>query len=303
MQLVRRRVERETIMVEAGSFVAREFRVPCFPFLWHYHPELELTLIVKGRGLRFVGDSVQAYRDGDLCLLGANLPHSWSSTPRRGERVHSVVVQFLPDFLGTDWLGSTEMRPIAALFERARRGLRITGKTAQETAERIRALRPMPATSPRRAVELLAILATLAESRHCEPLAVDQARPALTPAVHRRLSSALDAIHQEQGDAPRQADAASAAGMSPAAFSRFFRRQLGRPYERYVNDVRTARACRALMETDAPVTQIAYDAGFNNLSNFNRRFLAAKNMTPTQYRRLSRKSLAASKPSPEASKR
>jgi len=291
MQVAHRRVQREAVPVEAGSFAAREFRIPCFPFVWHYHPELELTLIIKGRGLRFVGDSVQAYRDGDLCLLGANLPHSWSSSPRPGERVHSIVVQFLPDFLGKGWLSGAEMHPIAALFERARRGLRISGKMAQDTAERMKALRAIPATSPRRPAQLLAILAAMAECRQCEPLAVDQALPVLTPGVHQRLSVALDAIHQEQGEAPRQAEAAEAAGMSPAAFSRFFRRHLGKPYERYVNDVRTAHVCRALVETDKAITVIAYEAGFNNLSNFNRRFLAAKGMTPTDYRRLSRQSL------------
>lgn len=111
-------------------------------------------------------------------------------------------------------------------------------------------------------------------------------RPAVAMKVQHRLGAVLDAIHEDPRQVPLQSQAAATAGMSPASFSRFFRRQLGKPYNAYVIDVRIARACRKLAETDASIIEIAFDVGFNNLSNFNRQFLSTRGMTPSAYRRL-----------------
>ena len=52
------------------------------PFLWHYHPEFELTLTLNSRGQRYIGDDIANYDDGDLVLLGPNLPHTWCSAEK-----------------------------------------------------------------------------------------------------------------------------------------------------------------------------------------------------------------------------
>src|SRR5688572_18550177 len=86
----------------ASSFHYKWRKDKRFEFYWHFHPEYELTLIVRSRGKRFVGDHIDDYSDGDLVLLGRNLPHTWYSDP--GGRDHeAVVVQFREDFLGTDF--------------------------------------------------------------------------------------------------------------------------------------------------------------------------------------------------------
>jgi AraC-like DNA-binding protein len=284
MQLSRR-LHFETILLDQGVFAARAFRPSHFGFRWHYHPELELTLILKGRGLRFVGDSVQDFREGDLCLLGSGLPHSWHSAPRKGGRAHSAVIQFLPAFLGSCLVESPEMKPIRNLFDHARRGLRITGATNARVQEHMLELCRHPPASPMRSALLLMILAILAQSRQCEPLSLAQP-PAAAPHIHRRLAAVFDRLNRPGVDPPRQHEAATAAGMSPAAFSRFFHRHVGKTYVGYLNELRVATACRALVETDRPIIEIAYECGFNNLSNFNRRFLMLKGATPRQYRHL-----------------
>jgi AraC-like DNA-binding protein len=277
----------ETILLEEGAFAARAFRPSQFGFRWHYHPELELTLILKGRGLRFVGDSIQAFREGDLCLLGSGLPHSWQSAPRKGRRAHSVVIQFLPAFLGPCLVESPVMKPIRHLFDRARRGLRITGATNARVQEHMLELCRHPPASPMRSALLLMILSILAQSRQCEPLSLAEP-PAAEPHIHRRLAAVFDRLNRPGIDPPRQHEAAAAAGMSPAAFSRFFHRQVGKTYVGYLNELRIATACRALVETDRPIIDIAFECGFNNLSNFNRRFLMLKGATPRRYRQLAR---------------
>ena len=101
------------------SFAFREFDLPAFDSPWHFHPEFELTLVTEGSGRRFVGDHIADYEPGDLVLLGPELPHFWhSKTPAKGtERSCSLVVQFLPEFLGTDFFELPELDAIKSLFK------------------------------------------------------------------------------------------------------------------------------------------------------------------------------------------
>jgi AraC-like DNA-binding protein len=91
-------------------------------------------------------------------------------------------------------------------------------------------------------------------------------------------------VHRHHTGDISAAEAARLVAMTPNAFSRFFRRSTGRTFGEYVNDVRLARARQGLIEGDAPISQIATDSGFGNLSNFNRRFRAKTGMNPREFR-------------------
>lgn len=294
MQIERtRKIQLETIPVDAlASFAFREFRLPCFPFKWHYHPELELTLVVKGRGLRFVGDSIQDFEDGDICLLGSNTPHTWYSTPAKKRPVHSLVIQFKADFLGREFMNLPESRPMQELFQRARRGLAVTGRTRHAIQAEFTALARERPGSWMFLSRLMSMLGTLAETKSsgCTPLAASHFEGSLQRESGRKLNMVCDFIHANLQALPPQREIAKMARLSPAAFSHFFKRCVGKTYEEYVNELRISRACHALLETDAGITGIAFDAGFNNLSNFNRRFRKLKQMTPREYRNQAHKS-------------
>jgi AraC-like DNA-binding protein len=268
-------------------FVLRRFPSPYFPFLWHYHPEVELTLIRRGRGLRYIGHSVEPFQEGDLCLLGGNLPHTWSSD-RNITRVESTCIQFLPETGGAPFWQLRELREITRLFQQAKGGFSIEGNLRRQTRERLDALEKLPLVSPRRVSLFLEILALLAaNARKMRPLhpgtrAPAGARPgrgeALLQKVLREVeaNSSREIVHR---------DMAKLVGFSPPAFCRFFKRQMGRTFSDHVNDVRLARACAELADTDRGITEIAFGCGYNNLPHFNRRFRAMMNCTPREYRR------------------
>lgn len=104
--------------------------------------------------------------------------------------------------------------------------------------------------------------------------------------MDERLQAVLAWLERNAADAEMtQAQAAKKLHMSPAAFCRFFRRSTGRPFHRYVNEVRVARACGSLTGSQENIAEIAFKAGFGNLANFNRRFREILGVTPREYRK------------------
>jgi len=256
---------------------------PTFAFEWHRHVACELTLITAGRGRRFVGNHVDLYDPGDLVLLGGNLPHTWQSIG--GEWQSAVVLQFRRDFLGPAVWRSPELHRAARLLERASSGLRFSGGTATAATERIVDL---PNAAPlQRLTGLLELLGQLAESTDVETLA-GSGYATQRPRQVVRDAPRLDRIHtwllQRISEPVTQKEAAKLVHMSPASFSRFFRRTAGQTFVNYVNALRLNEACRLLRETDLSISEIAGCVGYDNLSYFNRRFKDRHTMTPRAYR-------------------
>lgn len=258
---------------------------PDFEFSWHYHDEYELTLITRGSGRRFVGDSIEAYDPGDLALIGSRLPHTYVSTAGPVDDMpgnEAVVMQFRRDFLGPSLFDAPEFAALARLLDRSRRGIQFAGTTTASIVERIRAL-PVQQPAPR-TMGLLEILGILAGSPGADELCgVDQRPP---PGAGDR--SRIDAMCRYLGTAYSEqvtlGDVAAIAHLTPAACSRFFRRWTGRTITEYLTELRLGDACRLLTDTALPIAHISTRCGFGNLSNFNRRFRAAKRMSPHEYR-------------------
>lgn len=267
----------------AASFIWKRRRDPRFEFSWHVHPEAELTRIVKSRGRRLVGDSVEDYAEGDLVLVGPELPHTWHSEPGRRGPHEAVVIQFAPAFLGADFLSRPELLPLRRLLERARRGLRFEGRGAREAGRRLDAMGALDGFARLRA--LLDVLALLAAERRARPLA----SPGYAPPARQGDPGRIDRVCRFLADRclgdVSLAEAAARAHLSPAAFCRFFKARTGMTLVGYLNELRIGHACRLLVETERPVADIAFASGFHNLAHFNRRFRTVRGRPPRDYRR------------------
>lgn len=280
------RAQFEKVTAPGQTFLVKERIDRHFAFSWHFHPEMELTYIAQGQGQRFVGDSIEPYEAGDLILLGPNLPHTWASRPGpnpRKDRHYSIYAQFLPEFLGAGSLKLPEFAPIARLVERSAEGLRLTGRTRQEVAARMKPL--FEAAGFGRLMLLLEILGVIAASRETRPLASKAYGLPQRPFDERRIDAVCRFINENYTRAIGQSEAAARAHLSVSAFSRFFKRSLGRGFVEYVNELRVSHACRLLVDTDKSVAEIAFASGFENLSNFNRRFRDLKRLNPRDYRK------------------
>lgn len=267
------------------SFVAFTRTAAAFPFHWHYHPEFELTWIKRGEGTRFVGDRIEPYRSGDLILLGSNLPHTWSSEriSPRGARHEALVIQF-PAELFRPGTATTEFFAIGDLLTRAARGLSFSRRAAISVA------RDLEAVVTQRGLcawcRLALVLDRLARCEGTRALASSGYIPTLQHRAQRRFARIMAYIDDHSNEpALTLGEVARTVHLTPSALSRFFRRMAGRSFVAHVNHVRIGRACRLLVDTDRPVTDIAFASGFGNVANFNRQFRAATNLTPRAYRR------------------
>ncbi|MCZ6792920.1 MAG: AraC family transcriptional regulator [Planctomycetota bacterium] len=274
-----------------SSFVYRVKADRRFARGWHSHPEYELTYIQRSRGRRLVGDSVDTYASGDLVLLGPDLPHTWLSEAspasgpgrRRGSVHRAIVVQFRASFLGEGFLDSPELERVRGLLARSSRGLEITGRTRDDVSGRLTAMRKLGRFD--RLLEFLRLLDVLARGgRDVRPICGTTCSFSPDPSSQRRFDRVFAHLHERYTGRVAQPEVAGLLGMSPSGFSRFFRRTTGKTFVEYLSELRISHACSLLIETDLSVLEISLRSGFNNLSNFNRKFLALKGMTPTRYR-------------------
>ena len=253
---------------------------------WHYHPEIEMTLIERGSGTRLVGDHVDTYGKGDLVLLGANLPHHWAVVEPRRQKltVHrATVVQFAPNLFGQTFLALPEMVPVSDLLERAKRGICIIGKARRTVTRMMAEMRDQVGAD--RLISLLRCLQFVATVEEVVLLASEAYSPVCRSKAESRLNDVLTYIHVNLANPDlSQVELAQLARMTPSAFSRFFRKATQRTVICYVNEQRIGLACRKLLETDLPVLDICLDVGFDTVSYFNRRFRQLKGMTPREFR-------------------
>jgi AraC-like DNA-binding protein len=267
------------------SFKYQRFHYTAFTYGWHFHPEVELTLIVRGEGKRFIGDDIANFRAGDLCLLGPNLPHTWLSDlphPTDPCAAESIVVQFRMDCFGEGFFARPEMIAIHRLLTAANQGLQFSDTVSAQIAPQMAAMES--ATPFGRMMQLLAILEQLAGVKGVKHLSSRGFAPAIGKGDASRIDQVSRFILEHLDEPLSLEDIADVAHLSPSAFSRFFKRATGKTFVRYVNELRVARACRRLTETDEPIATIAFEAGFGNLANFNRRFKEIKGSRPREFR-------------------
>ncbi len=254
---------------------------------WHCHPEIELTYVERGSGTRIVGDNISSYGDHDLVLLGPSLPHTWQSDEFNGCKfdLHpAIVVQFRHDFLGENFFEAAEFPAIRQMLENADRGLKFSQSQAEKTGIKLADL--IGAPPPTRLLKLLEILVSLAETTEVQPLAsVGYLRPSNSQTENRtqRICSFIGE-HYRDPNLTHQT-LADEAGMNASAFSRFFRESTGKTAMNYIAEMRVSLACRMLIDTDMPISDIYRSAGFSNNSNFNRQFQRFRKMSARDYRK------------------
>lgn len=252
---------------------------------WHYHPEYELHLIQKSRGKMMIGDFVGGFEPGCLVLTGPNLPHNWVSDIAEGEHVadRDMLVQFSEVFANSLFDGFAELAAARDVLAKAAYGIHFDGAVALQAAGLLKQIGS--ASGPERLILFIELFALLSESSG-NWRTLSNAAPALglESATTKRLQKAIEFIYLNYTDPIHFKDVATLCQMEESTFSRFFKKQTGHNFVKFVNQLRIHHSCNLLSQSDRQVTDICFDSGFNNTANFNRQFFAFCRQTPSEYR-------------------
>ncbi len=255
---------------------------------WHFHPEMELIYIHKGRGTRFIGTDVHRFEPDEMFLFGSNLAHMWRCDPeyfREGSKLKAevTIIYFHHDFLGDKFFNIPELKSIESLLEKAKQGIKITGKTKIWVRELISKL--PEAKGLEKITTLLTILEKMAVSKEKQYISPVYYGVKVEQAEATRLNNVFQYVSDNFQQKITLTEIASIANLSAKAFCRYFKSKTRKTFYDFLLEVRVAHACNLLLEKDMTIYEVCYDCGFNNLSNFNRYFKKIMNKTPSEYKR------------------
>lgn len=249
------------------------------PF-WHFHPEIELVYVNNGKGKRHIGNHMSYYNNSQLLLIGSMLPHiGYTDRPNHGSE---LLVQFLPDFLGTNFFDVPEMMAIKQLFERAKNGLLFRKITKDKVGSQIHALNEV--NGFQRTILLLQILQELAIAEDYEILNAETFTFETELQDNSKTQIIYKYINQNfQNPIPLE-EIAEQVSMTVPAFCRYFKRTSGKTFTKIVNEYRVVHATKLLSETQMSISDICFECGFNNFSHFNKVFKEQTGKSASKYR-------------------
>jgi AraC-like DNA-binding protein len=269
-----------------SSFSIR--RDTSFGSLWHYHPELELHYLIKGEGVRFIGDNISNFSDGEILLLGENLPHKWHCREYASHdifqySVEAIVLQFSSNFMGNDMLLLPEARLLPLLFEKAKKGMVIINETRDKIIPLIDTA--SKAENLDRLIALLSILKILSETKDYYQITREQSFYQSDKYETERLNLVCSYTMANYSQHITLEQIAAISNLTATSFCRYFKLMTNKTYYDFLTEIRISHACHFLIEDKISVDQIADKCGFYNISNFYRQFKKVIGVTPLTYKR------------------
>jgi len=280
-------VECEIILPDEGS----SFRVlhtktkpESFPWQYHYHPEYEIVCVLSGSGSRHVGNHFSNYEDGDLVLIGPNLPHAGFGLNSHGLH-EEIVVQIKEDVLKNSVLSRPEMAIVSTLLEKSKYGICFTGHTKLYITKNLKKFLKLSPFD--KLIELLRILHSMAMSEDYELLNPSSALSNLTRKNNGRLQEILAYVEKHYNDDIDIKKAASIANLSIPSFCNYFKKLMNFTYTDFINQYRIQRAC-IMLQQEKTINEISFQCGFNNVTYFNKVFKTIMKKTPSEYKKASK---------------
>jgi len=268
------------------SFSARRDLMPDVNNRWHYHSALELIYFKKGRGTQFIGDSIKNFNDGDVVLVGSNLPHYWRFDHEyfeEGEHEHAdvFVVHFKEDFWGSIFLNLPENQEIKRVIEQSKQGIQVLGPTRDALAHLLPKI--IEATGSTRIVYLMEALSEIARCKQAKTLVSLGFQPNFQETEKDRIQAIYNYTitnYRKKIDLKEIADVAK---ISPNSFCKFFKAKSRKTYTQFLTEIRVGQACKLLIEDKLSVKEICFECGFYNFTSFHKSFKQITGKSPLRY--------------------
>ncbi len=274
------------LIPENESFHVQEDILAHFYDFLHYHPELQLTLIIKSSGTAFVGDNIGEFREGDIYLLGSNLPHVFRNNPAFYENtqslnVHTLSLYFRPNSLGAEFFKLPETHAINEVMQKTARGIKFKGALKEQLRKDIIEIQHKVGFD--KLMHFLSMLNTMTKSSEYELLSSVSFQKIKEDGENRRIQNVFDFVMSNYSREISLEEVSDLSSMSVTSFCRFFKQRTNKTFTQFLNEVRIGHACNELIYSDYNINEIAYRCGYNNISNFNRQFKEITKLTPSEY--------------------
>ena len=262
--------------------------LPHFIVPWHYHPAIEIMYITRGIGTRFVGDCIEQYEEGDICMIGPNLPHEWRNDDayfdkESGLRATCICLFFKREIFDQNFIRLPEMNNIRDLIERSRRGLKFTGNSKLEITRFIRS--SVNDVGVRKVTNLLTLLELMATSTEYELLASVGFTNSVNSEDFERFNKVYKFLVKNFATSIRLEEVSTLVGLTPTAFCRYFKERTKKTFVEYLNEMRIGYSKKLLLENKMKISTISGEVGFPNLSNFISQFKKVTGMSPSQFQK------------------
>lgn len=248
---------------------------------WHYHPEIELVYISSGSGKRQVGNHVSHFHDGDLILIGSNLPHCGFNTEETDSK-RETVIQIHPDFLGSYFTEAAEMVTIKNLFNKAKQGILFGDRSKKILGPQIEALADLDPLA--RLLGLLNILNELELFNDSTILNAEEFTIETQMKDNDRMSVVYNYVKDHFHENIALEEVADLVSMTVPSFCRYFKKTTNKTFTKFVNDYRLVHASKLLAQKQINIAAISHESGFNNLGHFNKSFKDFTGKSASQYR-------------------
>ena len=250
--------------------------------LWHYHPEIEIVYVNGGAGKRQIGSHISYYTDGDLILVGSNLPHCGFTDTNTGNK-DETVIQFKPDIFGKDFIRLQENKFLVEFFEIAKAGMAFGTTTIKAVGSKIKLMKEQEPFE--RLLTLLSVLKILESSNDHKILNASGFTVELHVQDNDRINMIFNYVKDHFLEEISLDYVSELSSMTVPSFCRFFKKVTNKTFTRFVNEYRIVHACKLLAEKPMSISNISYESGFRNFSHFNKLFKEFTGKSALQYRK------------------
>jgi AraC-like DNA-binding protein len=268
------------------SIIFMDEEKPHFTVPWHFHPEIEILLVVKSSGTSYIGDNISRFTDGEVCIIGENIPHWWKSDDsyldsNNNEGMKALVIQFSKEIFNSNFINLHEMNAIKELLENSQRGIRFTGKSQEMIASGVKNI--FNHSGIQRITELILLLDIMATAKEYHYLSSVGYSKSIQSFDFYRFNKIHEYIIRNFSKTIKLEEISATVNMGETAFCRYFKKHTGKTFSVFLNEFRIGHACKLMMEENVTISRACFESGFNNLSHFNDQFKRIMKLTPTEY--------------------
>lgn len=270
------------------SFSIRHDVQKHFPTIWHYHPELEIHHVVKGKGVRFIGDNISKFEDGDIILMGANIPHTWRCdeeyfSGQSQEKAEAIIIHFLPSFLGDHFHSLPEAYMYPQLLQSSLQAMSFYGNTKTKLSTLV--LKMLESDGFEKVSIMLHIIDIICRTTEFEKVVTPQTFNKINEADRERINQICTYVLENYKKNITIQSVAEMIHLSETSFCRYFKNITKKTFLDFLIEIRISHACKLLLNEFMRIESISSECGFNNIANFYRHFKKITGSTPFEYRK------------------